>query len=167
MEIWKDIKGYDGMYQVSSYARVRSFRTGEPRIMAQSAGTWGYFVANINKTPKLIHRLVAEAFIPNPEGKTEVNHKNGDKFDNLPENLEWASPRENISHAIDTGLNAYTKAKRKPVAQYDREGNFIAEYKSIQEATEAVTGKKGQHSNLRAVCEGKRKSFQGYFWKYI
>lgn len=154
------------MYQVSNYARVRSFRKGKPQILAQTSGTWGYLVSNINKNPRLVHRLVAETFIPNPNNKKEVNHINGDKFDNIPENLEWVTPSENINHAVNTGLNQYTLDKCKRVAQYDREGNFIAEYPSINSAAESV-GKPGQHTNLRKVCEGKRKSFQGYFWKYI
>lgn len=166
METWKDIIGYDGMYQVSNYARVRSFKKGKPNILAQSSGTWGYFVVNINKTPKLVHRLVAETFIPNPQNKNEVNHINGDKFDNIPENLEWVTPSENKLHAVRTGLNKGTLERCRPVAQYDREGNFIAEYPSINNAAESL-GKKGQHTNLRKVCEGKRKSCQGYFWKYI
>lgn len=167
MEVWKDIKGYEGIYQVSNYSRVRSFRKGTDRIMAQTSGTWGYLVVNIDKTPKLVHRLVAEAFIPNPENKIEVNHINGDKFDNLISNLEWATPSENIRHAIATGLNKYTADKMRKVRQFDREGRFIAEYPSINEAARIVSGREGQHTNLRKVCEGKRKSFQGYYWTYV
>lgn len=166
MEIWKPIRFYMGAYEVSNYGRVRSLQSGKPRIMAQTSGTWGYLVVNLNGTPKLVHRLIADTFIPNPQGKKEVNHVNGDKFDNIPENLEWVTPSENIKHAVHTGLNQFTLDKCKKVAQYDREGNFIAEYPSINSAAEAL-GKPGQHTNLRKVCEGKRKSFQGYFWKYI
>lgn len=166
MEKWENIKGYKDVYQVSTYGRVRSFRTGKPLIMAQTAGTWGYFVVNINKTPRLVHRLIAETYLPNPDNKPEVNHINGDKLDNLPTNLEWVTSSENSLHAVEIGLNEYTRSKRRKVAQYDLEGTFIREYESISAVARAF-GKKGQHTNVRKVCEGRRKSFQGYVFEYI
>lgn len=165
MEIWKNVKGYDS-YQVSNYGRVRRLSKGVYKIKGQNTGTWGYFVTNIDGTPKLVHRLIAEAFIPNPDNKLEVNHINGDKLDNLPSNLEWVTFSENKIHAIQTGLNDYTKNKMKKVAQYSLEGDFIREYESINQVAKCF-GKEGQHSNVRKVCEGKRKTFQGYIFKYV
>lgn len=160
MEVWKPIKNYEG-YEVSSYGRVRS-----SRIMSQYTGSWGYCVVNIKGDVKLVHKLVAEAFVPNPNKGSQVNHINGDKLDNLPSNLEWVTPSQNIQHAIDTGLNDYVKNKRKKVAQYSIEGELIAIHESINAAVKMLNAE-GQHSNLRKACLGKRKHFKGFVWKFV
>lgn len=165
MEIWKNVKGLES-YQVSNYGRVRRLSNGVYKIKGQNTGTWGYSVTNVNGSPKLVHRMIAEAFIPNVENKPEVNHKNGDKLDNLPENLEWVTGSENIQHAIHTGLNEYTKNKMKRVAQYSVEGNLIAEYDSINAAAKGI-GVPGQHGNIRKVCLGERKHCKGFIFKFI
>lgn len=166
MEIWKDVKGYEGRYQVSSYARVRLVKGDTKRILGQARGSWGYFTVGVNKAPRLVHRLVAEAFIPNPENKPQVNHKNGDKLDNLPVNLEWVTPKENMEHARDTGLQPQNIARMCKVAQYTLEGEYLATFDSLNEACRYM-GAGGQHGNLRKVCLGERKSFHGYKWKFI
>ena len=160
MEKWKPIENYEG-YEVSSYGRVRS-----SRILSQYTGSWGYCVVNLKGDVKLVHRLVAEAFLPNPDEKRQVNHINGDKLDNLLENLEWATPSQNIQHAVDNGLNDYIKGKRKKVAQYDMEGNLVNVYESINTAVKTL-GAEGQHSNLGKACQGKRKHFKGYRWEFV
>lgn len=116
-EIWKDVIGYEGFYQVSNKGRVRSVtriikRTSgdmkfKSRIMAGCVRN-GYKIMPLskNKTIKAwrVHRLVAIAFIPNPENKAEVNHKNGIRLDNKLDNLEWMTHQENVQHAFRTGL---------------------------------------------------------------
>ena len=94
MEIWRDIDGYEGLYQVSNFGRVKSFQRGKPRILKAFLNS-GYLSVVLYRDHKvkqcLVHRLVALAFIPNPEDKPLVNHINGVKTDNCVENLEWAT----------------------------------------------------------------------------
>ena len=104
-EVWKPIKGFEGLYEVSNLGNVRNTngRLRKPFLIHQ-----GYLMIdlfhNYKRTHARVNRLVAEAFIPNPDKKTEVNHKNGSKTDNRAENLEWTSKSENMIHAYKTGL---------------------------------------------------------------
>ena len=104
-EIWKPIKGYVGLYEVSNLGNVRN---AKGRMLNPFPIHQGYLVVDLchdwKKTHNRLNRIVAEAFIPNPENKTEVNHKNGNKTDNRAENLEWTSKSENMIHAYKTGL---------------------------------------------------------------
>jgi hypothetical protein len=125
-EVWKDVPGYEGMYQASSFGRVRSpYQRGKgiytlKPVMSSS----GYFTVNIKGKMPTVHRLVAKAFIPNPEVKRCVNHKDGIKTNNNLDNLEWVTHKENLHHAIGLGLKirvpmaaalASAEKSRKPV----------------------------------------------------
>jgi len=118
MEIWKDIKGYEGKYQVSNLGRVKSLerktkylkslKSVKETFLKERINRYGYVQAILyNDKPKTVytHRLVAIAFIPNTENKSDVNHKNGIKIDNREENLEWATRKENINHSFEMELS--------------------------------------------------------------
>ncbi len=107
-EVWKDIKGYEGFYQVSTKGRIKSFQLDKVRIMKLCFDRGGYVHIVLSKNGKRkthrIHILVAKAFIPNPLNLPEVNHKNGNKWDCSVENLEWSTRKQNQEHAVRLGL---------------------------------------------------------------
>lgn len=174
MEIWKDIEGYEGLYQVSNYGRVKSLHKKTEKIRNQHMGTNGYKVISLYKNgiekTHSVHRLVAIAFIDNPENKREVNHIDGCKINNCVDNLEWVTPSENIRHAVDNGLNSgASKASeaRKRKVKCVTTGKI---YDSLLEA-ESFTG--AAYCNISKCCRGKKKSAgklpdgTKLVWKYI
>ena len=112
-ELWKPIKGYEGLYEVSNLGEVRSFRRKGAKggILKPAENRNGRLFVNLHLNNKgkvkKIHRLVAEAFVPNPEGKPEVNHIKGNPKNNHVDNLEWATSLENQEHAKRLRLNVY------------------------------------------------------------
>jgi len=117
MVSWKDIKGFEGRYQVSDDGQVRSLIGESPIILKQTISKVGYarvglFLRDSYQKKKAVHRLVAQAFIPNPQNKPQVNHKNGVKLDNCVTNLEWNTSSENIKHSFATGLNVFVRGEK-------------------------------------------------------
>ena len=108
-EIFKDIEGYEGIYQVSNFGKIRKIKLGKERILRPCKDSRGYSVVSLfkNKTRKMhkMHRLIAIAFIPNPANKPQINHKDGNKLNNNLDNLEWNTALENVRHSFETGLN--------------------------------------------------------------
>lgn len=130
-EIWKDIEGYEGKYQVSDLGRIKSIArkgSGASSIDVYLKGGLSgskYLNVGLCKNGKVkttqVHRIVAMAFIPNPENKREVNHKNAIKTDNRVENLEWCTPSENIRHGLAAGIMNTEKGSKKWNARFTEE----------------------------------------------
>lgn len=179
-EEWREISGYEGLYEVSNMGRVRSlrFRNGqtnkkreEPLTMAQGE-VRGYsyvILADNNHIARnhRVHRLVAQAFLPNPNNYPEVNHKNEIRNDNRAENLEWCTRSYNQSYGNWYANNMKRiKNQMKKVGKFDADGNLIDFYESINEAARINNVSAGSICN---VCKGSRKRNRvgGFFWKYI
>ena len=172
-EVWKPVVGRENAYEVSNLGRLRSIdrivfgKHLKGKILQECRDQHGYstvilsYCGHRHSTRR--HRLVAEAFIPNPERKRDVNHLNGNKSDNRVENLEWTTHRENTDHAWGTGLTPHPpKEECRPIEKI-LEGKVIDTYLSIKEASE----KTGVNStSICKCCKGKRKSAGGFLWRY-
>lgn len=161
MENFIEIKGCDG-YKIGDKGTVLSYKRKNPLKVKMLLHSQGYntFTVCYNSKHKSFfhHRVLAEHFIPNPENKPMVNHKNGIKTDNRLENLEWVTSKENVNHALENKLNK----SEKSVVQISLDGFILNEYKSHQEAARK-TGVL-QH-NITRVVNGVRKKAGGYIWK--
>ena len=159
MEVWKDVPGYEGLYIASNLGRVKGLKRG--KILSPAPNEKGYLHIvlcknGIMKTKKL-HKIIAQTFVPNGSGLTEINHIDGNKLNNAADNLEWCSHLENMRHAVKLGL----ENKKKLVAQFSESGDLIAIYPSILEAEQSV-GAKGIG---RACKKGYRAG--GYKWALV
>lgn len=160
-EEWRDVLGFEELYQVSNLGKVRTIKNGEVE-MSQQENRNGYMTVHLRdrgvERRAMVHRLVAEAFIPNPNKLRDVNHKNGDKSDNRVENLEWASHSDNMTHSFrELGKNV------RHIVQLDLDNNFIERWNSIIEASEATSICR---TDIGECCRGNRKHTKGYKWKY-
>ena len=163
-EIWRPIKGYEGLYEVSNLGRVKSIRFGKEKIMSSKAKGNKYLKIMLckNKTYKrfYIHRLVAQAFIPNPDNLPQVNHKDENPQNNIVTNLEWCDAKYNNSYG--TARERMSEKLSKPVLQYTLDGEFVKEWKSMREC-----GRNGFSANcIKLCCDNIQKYHKGYIWKY-
>lgn len=169
-EVWKNIPGFEGLYQASSLGRIRSLdmkvkykntsstALKKGKILSPKTTNKGYLEVVLMKNSvrhvKRVHRLVALAFIPNPENYTTINHINENKKDNSIESLEWCTVRHNCE--------AYT-ASRNVVYQYNLEGKLIKIWHSLTRAAEDVGGDK---TGIQHCCCAKLKTYKGFIWSY-
>lgn len=160
MEEWRVIKDYEELYLVSNYGRIKSIK-GSKFLSTKSLSSGYPCVSLCNKGQKTfrVHRLVAEAFLPNPEGLGVVNHQDGNKINNHVDNLEWCTTKYNNQHSIETGLRTH---KASPVTQYSMRGDWVANYSSQQQA-EDITGI--CRKQINNCVKGKQKSAHGFVWK--
>lgn len=183
VEVWKDIKDYEGLYQSSTFGRARSldsYRKGKNgtvkfckgRILKPSTNKDGYLQVNLYKNNKLkrflIHRLVAEAFLEIPEELKhlkgtrylQVNHKDENKLNNNVNNLEFCNCKYNINYG--TAIERSSKKRSKPILQYTLDGQFVREWKSIREC-----GRNGfNQGHVTECCRGERKTHKDSIWRY-
>lgn len=183
MEIWKDIPEYEGLYQVSNQGRVKSLfrykKVLKPNILKNGYETVELF-KNKSSRRMLVHRLVAMAFIENPNNLPQVNHKDENKQNNFVENLEWVTAIENMSYgtrlARQISNTNYSSELRKNIArengkttsksviQYSKNGEFISRFDSAKEASRK-TG--ANHAHILECCHGLRyKTVNGFIWKF-
>lgn len=169
IEIWKDIENYEGLYRISSWGRVKSLRYGKERIL-KPANVDGYLRVCLYKDgePKWfkIHRLVAEAFLDNPDNLPEVNHKDEDKSNNNVNNLEFCSRQYNVNYGTGHQRSNETQtngSKSKIVLQYNMDGVLIAEYPSIMEVQRQLGFNQGY---ICHCCNGRFNKAYGFIWHY-
>ena len=171
-EIWKDIEGYEGLYQVSNKGRVKSLaRKNNRRVIVKDfmlkihVHHTGYAYIRVSKNyvkqTLSIHRLVCKAFIPNPENKPCINHKDENPLNNTVENLEWVTQKENANYGTRNARVALKNGKR--IIQCDLNGNEIKRWNSLAEASRfyGVT-----YPSISEVCRGIKPTACGYKWKY-
>jgi hypothetical protein len=165
------IKGCCDYFICKDSTEVLSLKSGFPRILKQANNSsdpdCNYYVVTMRciedeeRKNRFIHRLMCETFLPNPDGKAHVNHKDGNKLNNSLANLEWATPAENNAHARETGLSKPHEYTSKEVHQFTLKGVYVASYPSDADASRA-TGIPAQ--NINKVALGKREHAGYYLW---
>lgn len=182
VEIWKDIEGYEGLYKISNLGNVESielkyinslgYEVTKNGCFLSKHFTKKYYQISLYKNGKsnrfYLHRLIALAFIPNPENKPCINHINGIKTDNRIENLEWCTYSENNIHALKTGLSKLpdefiNHSRSKKITQYDLNGKFICNFDSLSEAYKIT----GIHISTISLCvNNKIENIKGFIFKF-
>ena len=180
LEIWDDIKGYEGLYQVSNMGRVKSFprhgtHTQEEHILKLGINHKGYLQVKLTKDSKsktfVVHRLVAQTFILNPNNLPQVDHYDDNKENNIAYNLQWISNEDNMAKSWQTGARSIEKTYKRGkdnacariVNQYNLEGNFIKTWYCIRDIENELGC---DNRNISACCRHKRPTAYGYKWEY-
>lgn len=170
-EIFRDIEGYEGLYQISNFGRVKSLertadngyciRTVPERILKQTKNGFGYFFVGLHKGGKVknvfVHRLVASAFIPNPQGLPQVNHKDECKTNNTVENLEWCDIQYNCNYG--------TRIKR--IVDKQSKSVLCVELNKVFKSAEEARYLGFKPGSIWMCCNGKYNTHKGYHWQYV
>jgi hypothetical protein len=178
MEVWRDIPGYEGLYQASTFGRIKSLVRRKERVLKPTVRRDGYASVKIcgkKQQRKLVHRLVAETFLANPQNKREVNHLDGNKTNNSISNLEWVSPSENKKHAYKTGLIIQPRGKKSKrwrgfIDIFKPDGTFVVQTGSLREAVEWIRenteyNKKVSKGNISLIVSGKWATAYGFIFR--
>lgn len=188
VEVWRPVVGWEGLYEVSNHGQVQSiecdtirYRNGKPltyhkrgKVIKGKVMPNGYIMVRLHKdgeeTNALAHRLVAQAFIPNPDNLPEVNHKDEDTTNNRVDNLEWCSSKYNSNYGVGSLVRYQQKSYR--VARIDKDGNILREYPSLLEAArqtgEAIRTIRMQCTKkTKLKSESKKSKLVFYRWKFI
>lgn len=155
-EVWRPIEGFECLYEVSNLGRVKSFWFNKEKILKPNKTKWGYLYVVLCKDGRKknynVHRLVANAFLPNIDNLPEVNHIDEDKTNNRVDNLEWCDKTYNIRYSQSVEVNQFTK-----------DGRFIRTWDCINEIQNQLGYNTG---HICKCCKGKLKSAYGFIWRY-
>lgn len=188
-EVWKPVNGWEGLYEVSNLGRVRSLHYKKPYIMHPIVDNYGYVRISLVKPNSKkykrcgVHRLVAEAFISNPDNLPQINHKDENKQNNNVNNLEWCTNKYNCNYrnhcknvsASRLGMkfselhlknlrNSHAKVQGKRVGQYDTTGKLLNVFDSLSDAGRCF---KTSAQNISHCCNGITNSAVGYIWRFV
>ena len=181
-EIWKDVKGWEGIYQISSLGRLKSFKRSTTGLVMKMTNKTGWYFSVVlcrgsRSQSTRIHRLVAEHFIPNPKNKKTVNHKDLNKQNNIVSNLEWTTQKENNAHAgknlphkNDGMINYNQNIRPNAIVQMSLNRVHLKEYKNAKEASDSTGVCQRNILQVANKTEYKpgltRKQAGGFIWKF-
>ena len=160
--VWKDIPGYEGLYQVSNVGEIKSLRGWNGRgyvhrekILSKTMTTTGYYKVELTKDgirkSLKVHRLVAYAFIPRTEGKPYINHKDGNPLNNVVDNLEWCTQKENVNHALNIGLK-----KQFKISEYELRAMYEGGMSAKDIAQQKQTSRMVIYNNMKKYGINRR-----------
>lgn len=164
---WRDCVGYEGIYQVNRNGEVRSCQKGKWHLLSVGISKCGYRHVLLHKDGKRknlrCNRLVAKAFIPNPDNLPYVNHKDENPSNDNVENLEWCTCEYNVNYGTARERSSRNNGKNRPVCMFDVDGTFIREFYNIANAAKTIGG---EHSCILRCCSNKFFCYKGYIWRY-